>query len=252
MNMPNIVNVRFKPTGRSYSFDAGDLDLQLGENVIVETVRGLEIGQVVAGPCGVSKADSTPRSDLKRVVRRATSEDVDKARSKAEKAARALQVCREKVAKYGLELQPVEVQYAFDNNKVTIFFTAEGRVDFRELARDLVRSLRARVELRQIGVRDEASIIGGIGPCGRPLCCSTFLTEFKPVSIKMAKEQKLSLNPGKISGLCGRLMCCLRFESEASLAKGGGVAEPDAGVIAGGEEGGCHGCQGGCPCPFRG
>ncbi len=225
--MEKIVGVRFRWTGKTYDFAAGSLQLVLGDRVVVETVRGIEIGQVVSGP---REVDGEPDQELKRVLRLASPEDLERARSNEQKAQRALRVCREKAAKLGVNLKPVDAEYAFDSNKVTIYFTAEGRVDFRELVRELASTLKARVELRQIGVRDEARLLGGLGPCGRPLCCTTFLSEFRPVSIRMAKEQNLALNPGKISGLCGRLMCCLHFEAEGAGACGNGRAADGGGA----------------------
>lgn len=252
--MEYIVGVRFRPSGKIYNFLASNKDLPIGEKVLVETTQGLELGQVAAKPREAAEGETEQH---KRIIRVATKEDLAKAKQNEEKAARALRICREKVAKHGLEIRPVSAEYTFDGNKLTIYFTAEGRVDFRALVRDLVSVLKCRIELRQIGVRDEAALLGGLGPCGRMLCCSTFLTEFKPVSIRMAKEQNLSLNPSKISGLCGRLMCCLRYESDGAGA-GAGVgkaAEKEDGVlVAGGEEGesdypgsgGCCAARGGC------
>ncbi len=238
-----VVGLRFRPSGKVYHFIAPDKDYSLGEKVLVETAQGLELGQVATRPREAANGEDHQH---KKIIRRASSEDLERAKQNNEKAMRALQVCKEKVAKHGLELRPVEAEYAFDGSKVTIYFTAEGRVDFRALVRDLVSALKCRVELRQIGVRDEAALLGGLGPCGRTLCCSSFLTEFKPVSIRMAKEQNLSLNPGKISGLCGRLMCCLRYESESAINDEANGGVEGGLVIAGGEETGkgysCGGC----------
>ncbi|HHY46363.1 MAG TPA: stage 0 sporulation family protein [Firmicutes bacterium] len=209
--MPTVVGVRFKKTSKVYYFDPGDLDLKVDEYVIVETARGLEYGQIVVGSKEVS--DQEVVHPLRKVVRRATPEDAQKVQEDKLKERRAFDICLQKIAAHNLPMKLVDVEYAFDNSKITFYFTAEGRVDFRELVKDLAGTFKTRIELRQIGVRDEAKMLGGLGPCGRLLCCATFLGDFEPVSIRMAKEQDLPLNPMKISGICGRLMCCLKFEA---------------------------------------
>ncbi|NPV71112.1 MAG: stage 0 sporulation family protein [Firmicutes bacterium] len=210
--MARVVGVRFKRTGKIYYFDPGDLQIQPGSHVIVETARGIEFGEVVVGTKEV--ADSQIVAPLKKVVRQATGADAQQVRENEKKEKEAFDACKSKIAGHGLDMDLVDVEYTFDTSKIIFYFTADGRVDFRELVKDLAGHFKTRIELRQIGVRDETKLLGGIGPCGRPACCCTFLGEFQPVSIKMAKEQNLSLNPTKISGLCGRLMCCLRFECE--------------------------------------
>ncbi|MEW6724195.1 MAG: stage 0 sporulation family protein [Bacillota bacterium] len=210
--MTKVIGVRFKRAGKVYYFDPGELDLTRGQEVVVETARGVEFGEVVVGPKEV--ADDEIVSPLKKVVRVATNEDRIQNEKNRKKEKEAITIAEEKIAKHGLEMNLVDVEHTFDGSKIIFYFTAEGRVDFRELVRDLASVFRTRIELRQIGVRDEAKMIGGLGPCGRALCCATFLGDFAPVSIRMAKEQNLSLNPAKISGLCGRLMCCLRYECD--------------------------------------
>ncbi|MEQ2130196.1 stage 0 sporulation family protein [Caldanaerobacter subterraneus KAk] len=210
--MVTVVGVRFKKAGKIYYFDPGDLPIKVGDKVIVETIRGIEFGEVVVGIKEVPEEEIV--APLKKVIRIATPEDIEHYYENKKKEAQAFEICLKKMEEHGLEMNLVDVEYTFDNTKVIFYFTAEGRVDFRELVKDLASVFRIRIELRQIGVRDEAKIIGGLGPCGRPLCCTTFLGEFEPVSIKMAKDQNLSLNPAKISGLCGRLMCCLKYEQE--------------------------------------
>lgn len=211
--MINVIGVRFRKAGKVYFFDPAGFDIKQGDNVIVETARGVEYGMVVLGPRDVE--DDKVIQPLKSVMRTATPEDDEiELRNKA-KEKDAFKICLEKIAKHGLEMKLIDCEYTFDNNKVLFYFTADGRIDFRELVKDLAAVFKTRIELRQIGVRDETKIIGGIGICGRPLCCNTYLGEFAPVSIKMAKEQNLSLNPTKISGVCGRLMCCLKNEEEA-------------------------------------
>ena len=207
-----VVGVRFKDAGKIYYFNPEQLELSEGSPVIVETVRGVEYGRIVVPPKEVN-ADEVVLP-LKKVVRVANEEDQQTLDDNKEKSKEALDMCAEKVSKHGLDMKLVDVEYTFDNSKIIFYFTADGRIDFRNLVKDLASIFRTRIELRQIGVRDEAKMLGGIGSCGRPLCCSTFLSEFEPVSIKMAKEQNLSLNPAKISGVCGRLMCCLRYESD--------------------------------------
>jgi len=210
--MTKIVGVRFRNAGKVYYFDPKRLSIKKGDHVIVETARGVEYGSVVAGIQEVE--DEKVIQPLKPVIRVATKEDDVKAARNKEKEKDALEICLEKIKKHNLEMKLIDTEYTFDNNKVLFYFTADGRIDFRELVKDLASVFKTRIELRQIGVRDETKIIGGIGICGRPLCCNTFLSEFAPVSIKMAKEQNLSLNPTKISGVCGRLMCCLKNEEE--------------------------------------
>ena len=210
--MKEIIGVRFRPNGKIYFFSPGDHDVECGQFVIVETARGVEFGKVVLGKRNID--DGKIVSTLKTIIRVATDEDKKKNEDNKEKSKKAFVICKEKIAKHKLDMKLIEAEYTFDNNKVLFYFTADGRIDFRELVKDLASVFRTRIELRQIGVRDETKILGGIGICGRPLCCSTYLSEFIPVSIKMAKEQNLSLNPTKISGVCGRLMCCLKNEEE--------------------------------------
>ena len=210
--MVKIVGVRFRNAGKVYYFDPKDYKIQVGDHVIVETARGIEYGTVTG------KVQEVPEGKvvqpLKPVIRVANAEDDAKAKRNREKEKEAMRIWKEKIRKHELEMKLIDAEYTFDNNKVLFYFTADGRIDFRELVKDLAAVFRTRIELRQIGVRDETKILGGIGSCGRPLCCSTFLSEFAPVSIRMAKEQNLSLNPTKISGVCGRLMCCLKNEEE--------------------------------------
>jgi cell fate regulator YaaT (PSP1 superfamily) len=210
--MLTVVGVRFKRAGKIYYFDPGDLQIEAGQKVIVETVRGIELGEVAVGPKRVKEEDVV--APLKQVIRIATEEDINKEKENRDKEKEAFEICLKEIEKHELEMKLVDVEYTFDNNKIIFYFTADGRVDFRELVKDLAAIFRTRIELRQIGVRDEAKMLGGLGPCGRSLCCATFLGDFEPVSIKMAKEQNLSLNPTKISGICGRLMCCLKYEEE--------------------------------------
>jgi cell fate regulator YaaT (PSP1 superfamily) len=208
----DVVGVRFKKAGKIYYFDPGDLSIQKDDFVIVETVRGVEYGRAVVPRKQVEEHDVV--LPLKKVVRVADHKDRMIVEENKQAAQEAYDVCNEKVNGHQLDMKLVDVEYTFDRNKVIFYFTADGRVDFRELVKDLASIFRTRIELRQIGVRDEAKMLGGIGPCGRMLCCSTFLGDFDPVSIKMAKDQNLSLNPTKISGLCGRLMCCLKYEND--------------------------------------
>ena len=210
--MVKVVGIRFRNAGKIYYFGPGDLDLKAGMHAIVETARGVEIGTVITGPREVS--EESVIQPLKPVIRIATEADERQAEKNREKEKEAYRICLEKIAKHELDMKLVEAEYTFDNNKLLFYFTADGRIDFRELVKDLAAVFRTRIELRQIGVRDETKIMGGYGICGRQLCCHTFLPEFAPVSIKMAKEQNLSLNPTKISGVCGRLMCCLKNEEE--------------------------------------
>lgn len=211
--MVKVIGVRFRKAGKIYFFEPGDMEIKVGDNVIVETARGIEYGNVVIRKCDVEEDKII--QPLKPVIRVASPEDDQIEARNREKEVGAFQICLEKIAKHGLEMKLIDCEYTFDNNKLLFYFTADGRIDFRELVKDLASVFKTRIELRQIGVRDETKIVGGIGICGRALCCHTFLSEFAPVSIKMAKEQNLSLNPTKISGVCGRLMCCLKNEQEA-------------------------------------
>ncbi len=210
--MYSVVGVRFKRAGKIYYFDPDDLPIVKDQYVIVETARGIEYGQIVIGKKTVGEEDVV--LPLKKVLRIANPDDAIQVEKNRTDAKEAFYICLDKIEKHDLEMKLVDVEYTFDRNKIIFYFTADGRIDFRELVKDLAAVFRTRIELRQIGVRDEAKMIGGIGPCGRVLCCSTFLGDFEPVSIKMAKDQNLSLNPAKISGLCGRLMCCLQYESD--------------------------------------
>lgn len=211
--MVTVIGVSFKLAGKIYYFDPAGFELKQGDQVIVETVRGIEFGKVMIGPREVSEDKVT--SPLKKVIRIATPEDRAQLKENEEKSKKAFEICLQKIKQHQLEMKLVDVEYTFDRSKIIFYFTADGRIDFRELVKDLAAVFKTRIELRQIGVRDEAKMLGGLGPCGRPLCCATFLGEFEPVSIKMAKEQNLSLNPVKISGICSRLMCCLKFESSS-------------------------------------
>lgn len=208
-----VVGVRFKKAGRMYYFDPGDLQITESDGVIVETSRGIEYGEVVLSAHNVEEDELV--APLKEVVRVATEEDSETNERNLQLEEEAFTVCQEKIAEHALDMKLVDVEYTFNGSKITFFFTSEGRVDFRELVKDLAHVFKTRIELRQIGVRDEAKMLGGLGSCGLPICCKTFLEDFQPVSIKMAKEQNLSLSPTKISGLCGRLMCCLKYEQEA-------------------------------------
>ena len=210
--MTKVIGVRFRNAGKVYYFAPGKLDINQGDHVIVETARGVEYGYVVLGVKEVE--DDKIIQPLKPVMRVATPEDDEKAEKNREKEREAYKICLEKIRKHELDMKLIDAEYTFDNNKVLFYFTADGRIDFRELVKDLASVFKTRIELRQIGVRDETKILGGIGICGRPLCCHSYLADFVPVSIKMAKEQNLSLNPTKISGVCGRLMCCLKNEQE--------------------------------------
>ncbi|HOJ77457.1 MAG TPA: stage 0 sporulation family protein [Bacillota bacterium] len=209
----NVVGVRFKQAGKIYYFDPAGNEVKVGDNVIVETARGIEFGQVMVGNKEVTEDKVT--LPLKNVIRVATPEDHIQLEENKEKEKKAFGICQEKINDHKLDMKLIDVEYTFDRSKILFYFTADGRVDFRELVKDLAAIFRTRIELRQIGVRDEAKMMGGLGPCGRPLCCATFLGDFEPVSIKMAKEQNLSLNPAKISGICSRLMCCLKYESSS-------------------------------------
>lgn len=210
--MIEVIGVRFKKTGKIYYFDPDRLDIVKNEYVIVETSRGVEFGKVVIANKAVDQEDVV--LPLKKVIRIATKKDKHTVLENKKSAEEAYQTCFDKINQHQLDMNLVDVEYTFDRNKVIFYFTADGRIDFRELVKDLAAIFKTRIELRQIGVRDEAKLLGGIGPCGRMLCCSTFLGDFEPVSIKMAKDQNLSLNPAKISGLCGRLMCCLKYEND--------------------------------------
>lgn len=210
--MITVIGVRFRSGGKVYYFGPGQMEIKSGDHVIVETARGVEYGYVVLGNRQVE--DSKVIQPLKSVIRMATAEDRAKEDSNRRKEKDAFGICQEKIRKHGLEMKLIDVEYTFDNNKILFYFTADGRIDFRELVKDLASVFKTRIELRQVGVRDETKIVGGVGICGRELCCHSYLSEFIPVSIRMAKEQNLSLNPTKISGVCGRLMCCLKNEEE--------------------------------------
>ncbi|MBQ8401235.1 MAG: stage 0 sporulation family protein [Clostridia bacterium] len=210
--MTEIVGVRFKDAGKVYFFAPGGVKVQTGDTVIVETTRGTEYGFVAAGNRNVPTAEIVP--PLRPILRAATEADIERYESNKKLEAQAYEICQQKIREHGLEMKLIEAEYTFDNSKLLFYFSAEVRVDFRELVKDLASIFRTRIELRQIGIRDEAKMLGGLGVCGRPFCCATFLSDFMQVSIKMAKEQNLSLNSSKISGTCGRLMCCLRYEHE--------------------------------------
>lgn len=210
--MTTVVGVKFKDAGKLYYFSPGNNRVEVGDNVIVETARGLEFGKVTMGATKVKESELV--APLKNIIRIANDKDKKKHAENLAKKEDAMRICQEKVDLHKLEMKLIDVEYTFDNSKVVFYFTADGRVDFRELVKDLAAVFRMRIELRQIGVRDEAKMLGGVGNCGRGLCCNTWLSDFEPVSIKMAKVQNLSLNPSKISGICGRLMCCLKFEND--------------------------------------
>lgn len=222
--MVRVAGVRFKKAGKVYHFDPGNLDITTGTDVIVETARGLEFGTVTSDIKEIDDGDVV--APLKKIVRIADKKDAAQHEENEQQKMKAIQLCQERVDKHGLSMKLIDVEYTFDNTKVIFYFTAEGRVDFRTLVKDLAGVFKMRIELRQIGVRDEAKMVGGIGNCGKGLCCHTWLPEFEPVSIKMAKVQNLSLNPTKISGICGRLMCCLKYENEAYLDLRRGMPEP--------------------------
>ena len=211
--MAEVIGVRFKEVGKVYYFDPDMHTLKLGDTVIVETSRGVECGKVAIANKEVQDEDIV--HPLKKLIRVATKEDLRRLEENARKEKEAMKICEKKIAEHNLDMKLVDVEYTFDNSKILFYFTADGRVDFRALVKDLASVFRTRIELRQIGVRDESKMLGGLGVCGRPFCCSSFLGEFHPVSIKMAKEQGLSLSPTKISGTCGRLMCCLKYEQDA-------------------------------------
>ncbi|MBO5411083.1 MAG: stage 0 sporulation family protein [Clostridia bacterium] len=211
--MAEVIGVRFKEVGKVYYFDPDGQQLKKGDRVIVETIRGIECGEVAMDNREIS--DEEIVKPLKKLIRIATEKDIETVTENKKKEKDAFEICQKKIAAHGLEMKLVDVEYTFDGGKILFYFTADGRVDFRDLVKDLAGVFRTRIELRQIGVRDEAKMLGGLGICGRPFCCNAFLGEFQPVSIKMAKEQGLSLNPTKISGACGRLMCCLKYEQNA-------------------------------------
>lgn len=243
--MATVAGVKFRNAGKMYYFDPAGIEVSLGDNVIVETARGIEFGTVTMESCEISSSDII--KPLRKIIRKAGEADRKKHEENESKKSEALAICEEKIKKHGLEMQLVDVEYTFDNNKVIFYFTADGRVDFRELVRDLASVFRMRIELRQIGVRDKAKMVGGIGCCGRELCCAQWMRDFRPVSIKMAKCQNLSLNPSKISGMCGRLMCCLQFENstyqelgknmpssgETVMTEEGKAVVTDADILAG-------------------
>ena len=210
--MGKIIGVQFQKNGKLYYFDANGFEVKPGDYVIVDTARGHDLGEVAMGSRDID--EETWKNPLKKTIRIASEQDIQHGIDNREKEKEAFSICQKKIAEHKLEMKLVSVEYAFDNSKILFFFTANGRVDFRSLVKDLASIFKMRIELRQIGVRDEAKMLGGLGPCGRPICCGTFLDQFQPVSIKMAKEQNLSLNPTKISGVCGRLMCCLKYEQE--------------------------------------
>lgn len=212
MSTVPVCGVRFKRGGKIYYFDPASVDVKVGDPVIVETIRGIEFGHVVVGVREVP--EETVVAPLRKVLRKATPKDMDQMVENQRREKEAFETCKRKIEEHCLDMDLVQVEYTFDGSKIIFYFTAEGRVDFRELVKDLASIFKTRIELRQIGVRDEAKIVGGLGPCGREFCCKTFMGEFEPVSVRMAKGQNLSLNPSKISGVCGRLMCCLRFETE--------------------------------------
>ncbi|OOM81677.1 hypothetical protein CLPUN_08600 [Clostridium puniceum] len=231
--MIKVIGVRFKKAGKIYYFSPLELNIKKDDYVIVETARGIEFGECVIGIKQIQEEDIV--SPLKNVIRIADEKDINKHKENKEKEKEALDICLQKIEEHKLDMKLIDVEYTFDNHKVIFYFTADGRVDFRELVKDLATIFKTRIELRQIGVRDEAKMIGGLGPCGRPMCCSTFLGDFASVSIKMAKEQNLSLNPTKISGICGRLMCCLNYEQNTyedirkRLPKVGSIVKTEVG-----------------------
>lgn len=222
--MVKVAGVRFKTAGKVYYFDPDELDVKTGDSVIVETARGMEFGTVTMDVCDVDESEIV--APLKKIIRVANEKDHKQHIENVKKKERAMALCQEKIDKHGLVMKLIDVEYTFDNSKVVFYFTADGRVDFRELVKDLAGVFKMRIELRQIGVRDEAKMMGGIGSCGRSLCCHSWLADFEPVSIKMAKVQNLSLNPAKISGICGRLMCCLKYENDIYMEIRRGMPEP--------------------------
>lgn len=210
--MPQVIGVRFKKAGKIYYFDPIKINFSVGDNVIVETTKGIECGEIAIANKNISSSKLTHK--LKKVIRKADKGDLDKLADNKKREKKAFSICKQKISDYNLDMNLIDVEYTFDKSKILFYFTSAGRVDFRELVKCLASIFRTRIELRQIGVRDEAKLLGGLGICGRPFCCNTFLGDFQPVSIKMAKEQGLSLNPVKISGTCGRLMCCLKYEQD--------------------------------------
>lgn len=234
--MANIVGVRFKRACKVYDFDANGIVLKPGDAVIVEVEKGLGMGTVATGVR--EEADQRPDRELKKVVRKADAVDIERLGFNAEQEAEARSLCKDMIEKSGLPMRLVRVEYMFDSSKAVFYFTSDVRVDFRELVKGLASGLHTRIEMRQIGVRDQAKMLGALGPCGRELCCSSFLSDFEPVTIKMAKEQNLALNPGKISGMCGRLMCCLSYEHDPGNRAPAGERAPNGG----GKQKGCNGC----------
>lgn len=239
-SMVNIVGVRFKKACRVYDFSCKGLSLKPGDKVIVEVERGLGLGTVVYGPKGVDP--STLSRKLKRAIRKADTVDMERHGFNTEREEEAFRICREKIDKFKLPMKLVRVEYLFDSSKAIFYFTSDTRVDFRELVKDLASMFHTRIEMRQIGVRDEAKMLGGLGPCGRSLCCSSFLSDFEPVTIKMAKEQNLALNPVKISGICGRLMCCLSYEHDMYKGSKRGKGKRGGQGGKGEQKGDCGGC----------
>jgi cell fate regulator YaaT (PSP1 superfamily) len=223
--MIDVVGVKFRAAGKIYYFDPAGFEVTTGDHVVVETARGLEFGTVALAPTKVNESEIV--QPLKKLVRKADEKDIQRNEENQKKKAKAMQLCQEKIDRHNMDMKLVDVEYTFDNTKVIFYFTSEGRVDFRDLVKDLAGVFRMRIELRQIGVRDEAKMMGGIGHCGKGLCCHEWLSDFQPVSIKMAKVQNLSLNPTKISGICGRLMCCLNYENDVYLEMRKGM--PDVG-----------------------
>ena len=254
--MAEVIGVRFKEVGKVYYFDPNGIQMKKGDMAIVETARGVECGEVAMENREIEDKDIV--HPLKKMIRKATQGDLKKVEENRKKERHAFEICEKKILDHKLEMKLVDVEYTFDNNKILFYFTADGRVDFRELVKDLASVFRTRIELRQIGVRDEAKMMGGLGICGRPFCCTSFLGEFQPVSIKMAKEQGLSLNPVKISGTCGRLMCCLKYEQAAysdllrTTPKNGAVVntpeEPSHRDAEGEDGSGAGGCADVLPC----
>lgn len=233
--MVTVTGVKFKKNGKMYYFDPGELELQQGDGVIVETARGMEFARVTLGNAEIQESDVT--RPLKKVVRVADEADLQRHEENESKKGHAMEVCREKIQKHNLDMKLIDVEFTFDNNKIIFYFTADGRVDFRDLVKDLASVFKMRIELRQVGVRDEAKMLGGIGCCGRELCCASWLADFQPVSIKMTKTQNLSLNPTKISGVCGRLMCCLKYENSTYQELRKGMPEVNERVRIGDEVG---------------
>ncbi|PRX26445.1 cell fate regulator YaaT (PSP1 superfamily) [Orenia metallireducens] len=213
--MPQVIGATFKKAGKIYYFKPNGIELNIGDKILAETARGLELGEVIIDSKEIAKVNS--KSELKPIKKKADDNDIQQAKRNEKEAEKAFEICEEKIAEHKLPMKLIDSEYTFDKGKLLFYFTADGRIDFRELVKDLASIFRTRIELRQIGVRDETKLMGGIGQCGRSLCCKTFLREFDPITIKMAKDQDLSLNPEKISGICGRLMCCLKYESDNYL-----------------------------------